>query len=141
MMKHEHFGMGSYGFSWDKRSSKVNSHVRPTHPCENKLFPNSTFSQLPSNMFFFGSVRVSNELGASHPRTAKFSLVVAVILSTVIGMVIATVLLLFRNEYPVLFVEDEVVRNVVRELTPMLAFCIVINNVQPVLSGNICMTL
>ncbi|KFK43564.1 hypothetical protein AALP_AA1G142600 [Arabis alpina] len=81
------------------------------------------------------SVRVSNELGASHPRTAKFSLVVAVILSTVMGMFIAAVLLLFRDEYPVLFVEDEVVINVVRDLTPMLAFCIVINNVQPVLSG------
>ena len=52
------------------------------------------------------------------------------------GMAIAAVLLIFRDEYPVLFVEDEVVRNVVRELTPMLAFCIVINNVQPVLSGN-----
>nr|VDD07689.1 unnamed protein product [Brassica rapa] len=81
------------------------------------------------------SVRVSNELGASHPRTAKFSLVVAVIVSTAFGMLIAAVLLFFQDEYPVLFVEDEVVRNVVRELTPMLAFCIVINNVQPVLSG------
>ncbi|CAN8312112.1 unnamed protein product [Cochlearia groenlandica] len=81
------------------------------------------------------SVRVSNELGASHPRTAKFSLVVAVILSTTIGMAIAAVLLFFRYEYPVFFVEDEVVRDMVRELTPMLAFCIIINNVQPVLSG------
>ncbi|KAG2297765.1 hypothetical protein Bca52824_034237 [Brassica carinata] len=72
------------------------------------------------------SVRVSNELGASHPRAAKFSLVVAVILSTVMGMSIAAVLLIFQDEY----------RNVVRELTPMLAFCIVINNVQPVLSGR-----
>ncbi|KAF8087389.1 hypothetical protein N665_0588s0055 [Sinapis alba] len=81
------------------------------------------------------SVRVSNELGANHPRTAKFSLVVAVIVSTAIGMLIAAVLLFFQDEYPVFFVEDEVVRNVVRELTPMLAFCIVINNVQPVLSG------
>ena len=79
---------------------------------------------------------MSNELGASHPRTAKFSLVVAVIVSTAFGMLIAAVLLFFQDEYPVLFVEDEVVRNVVRELTPMLAFCIVINNVQPVLSGN-----
>ena len=81
-------------------------------------------------------MRVSNELGASHPRTAKFSLVVAVIVSTAFGMLIAAVLLFFQDEYPVLFVEDEVVRNVVRELTPMLAFCIVINYVQPVLSGK-----
>ncbi|KAJ0236253.1 Leucine-rich repeat-containing protein [Hirschfeldia incana] len=50
-------------------------------------------------------------------------------------MTIAGVLLIFQDDYPVLFAEDEVVRNVVRELTPMLAFCIVINNAQPVLSG------
>ncbi|CAF2147722.1 unnamed protein product [Brassica rapa subsp. narinosa] len=70
------------------------------------------------------------KLGASHPRAAKFSLVVAVILSTVMGMTIAAVLLIFQDEYPVLFAEDEVVRNVVKELTPMLAFCIVINSLS-----------
>ncbi|XP_010528103.1 PREDICTED: protein DETOXIFICATION 29-like [Tarenaya hassleriana] len=81
------------------------------------------------------SVRVSNELGANHPRTAKFSLVVAVISSTMVGILISAVLLLFRQQYPVLFTEDEDVRVVVRDLTPMLALSIVINNVQPVLSG------
>ncbi|KAF3592845.1 hypothetical protein DY000_02025331 [Brassica cretica] len=82
------------------------------------------------------SVRVSNELGANHPRTAKFSLVVAVITSTLIGVIVSTVLLIFRNHYPSLFVGDEEVIILVKELTPILALSIVINNVQPVLSGN-----
>ncbi|KAJ7953561.1 Protein DETOXIFICATION [Quillaja saponaria] len=81
------------------------------------------------------SVRVSNELGAAHPRTAKFSLVVAVISSIAIGLLLSLVLLLSRNEYPSLFSSDTDVDNLVKELTPLLALCIVINNIQPVLSG------
>ncbi|KAL2344386.1 hypothetical protein Fmac_005671 [Flemingia macrophylla] len=81
------------------------------------------------------SVRVSNELGASHPRTAKFSLLVAVITSTMIGILLSLVLIIFREQYPLLFSNDSEVRKKVVQLTPMLALCIVINNVQPVLSG------
>ncbi|XP_012573818.1 protein DETOXIFICATION 30 [Cicer arietinum] len=81
------------------------------------------------------SVRVSNELGASHPRAAKFSLVVAVITSFAIGILLSLVLIIFRHQYPMLFSNDPEVRKVVIELTPMLALCIVINNIQPVLSG------
>ena len=82
-------------------------------------------------------MRVSNELGAKHPRTAKFSLLVAVITSTVIGLAISIALLIFRDKYPSLFVGDEEVIIVVKDLTPILAVSIVINNVQPVLSGTL----
>ncbi|KAI5580680.1 hypothetical protein BDE02_08G170000 [Populus trichocarpa] len=81
------------------------------------------------------SVRVSNELGAAHPRTAKFSLVVATLASLMIGLVIALILFLARNLYPDLFTNDAGVKELVKELTPLLAVCIIINNVQPVLSG------
>jgi len=83
-----------------------------------------------------GSVRISNELGAHHPRKALFALVVAVITSILIGLFLAFVLMITRNEYPSLFSNDTEVKNLVKELTPLLSFCIVINNVQPVLSGN-----
>ncbi|CAN1795123.1 Protein DETOXIFICATION 29 [Linum perenne] len=96
--------------------------------------------------FFFGahiayavfcccSVRVSNELGAAHPRTAKFSVVVAVISSFLIGLVISSILLIAQNGYPALFSSDFDVKALVEALTPLLALSIVINNVQPVLSG------
>nr|POF23479.1 protein detoxification 29 [Quercus suber] len=81
------------------------------------------------------SVRVSNELGAAHPRTAKFSLVVAVVTSFLIGLVLSAILIATRNEYPSLFSSDTSVETLVKELTPILALCIVINNIQPVLSG------
>lgn len=81
------------------------------------------------------SVRISNELGAAHPRTARFSLVVAVISSCLLGLMLASILLITKNDYPSLFSNDSAVRQIVKKLTPMLCFCIVINNVQPVLSG------
>ncbi|XP_038893145.1 protein DETOXIFICATION 29 [Benincasa hispida] len=81
------------------------------------------------------SVRVSNELGAAHPRTARFSLVVAVISSFVLGLILAAILIITKNDYPFLFSSDSAVRQVVMNLTPLLGFCILVNNVQPVLSG------
>ncbi|KAK4358270.1 hypothetical protein RND71_023880 [Anisodus tanguticus] len=81
------------------------------------------------------SVRVSNELGAAHPRTAKFSVVVVVFSSFFIGLLLSVFLLVFRSQYPNLFAESESVKHLVYELTPLLAFCIVVNNIQPALSG------
>ncbi|KAK3443204.1 hypothetical protein EUGRSUZ_B03290 [Eucalyptus grandis] len=81
------------------------------------------------------SVRVSNELGAAHPRTAKFSLNVAVISSFMISLILSAILLATQDAYPSLFSSDSSIQAIVKELTPVLALCIVINNVQPVLSG------
>ncbi|KAM1719553.1 hypothetical protein ACFX12_021343 [Malus domestica] len=81
------------------------------------------------------SVRVSNELGAAHPRTAKFSLVVAVVTSFFIGVALSLALIITRDIYPSLFSSDLAVKALVKHLTPLLATCIVINSIQPVLSG------
>lgn len=82
------------------------------------------------------SVRVSNELGAAHPRTAKFSVVIVFIQSLLIGLILSLILVLARNCYPSLFTESSDVKSLVDKLTPLLATCIVVNNIQPVLSGN-----
>ncbi|ESQ34455.1 hypothetical protein EUTSA_v10009930mg [Eutrema salsugineum] len=81
------------------------------------------------------SVRVSNELGAEHPRRAKFLLIVAMITSISVGVVISMTLIVLRDKYPTMFSDDEEVRGLVKQLTPLLAITIVINNIQPVLSG------
>ncbi|KAF9626249.1 hypothetical protein IFM89_031641 [Coptis chinensis] len=81
------------------------------------------------------SVRVSNELGANHPRTAKFSVVVAVISSFIFGLILSLILITTRKQYPYAFTSSKDVRKLVYQLTPLLAFSIVLNNVQPVLSG------
>ncbi|KAK4358271.1 hypothetical protein RND71_023881 [Anisodus tanguticus] len=39
------------------------------------------------------------------------------------------------RQYPNLFAESESVKRLVYELTPLLAFCMVVNNIQPALSG------
>lgn len=82
------------------------------------------------------SVRVSNELGAAHPRTAKFSVVVAVVTSFITGLLLALILLVFRNQYPSVFSIDTQVKTLVKQLTPLLAISIVVNNIQPTLSGK-----
>ncbi|XP_021746492.1 protein DETOXIFICATION 29-like [Chenopodium quinoa] len=81
------------------------------------------------------SVRVSNELGAARPRMAKFSVLVSVLTSFLFGLIMATVLLIFRKDYPAVFSSSNEVQELVTELTPILAISIIINNFQPVLSG------
>ncbi|XP_006357606.1 protein DETOXIFICATION 29-like [Solanum tuberosum] len=81
------------------------------------------------------SVRVSNELGAGHPRSAKFSVMVASITSLLFGMFLAMVLLVCRSWYPLLFSNNEQVQHVVYELSPILAATIVVSSLQPTLSG------
>ncbi|KAK6160247.1 hypothetical protein DH2020_003628 [Rehmannia glutinosa] len=81
------------------------------------------------------SVRVSNELGAAHPRSAKFSVVVVVVTSFVISLLIAFPFIVFQKQYPSLFSVSSEVQRVVYKLTPFLAFCIVLSNVQPAVSG------
>ena len=78
---------------------------------------------------------MSNELGAGHPRTAKFSVVVVVISSFLIGVLLSLVLIITRNQYPSAFTSSDDVKQLVIALTPLLATSIIINNVQPVLSG------
>ncbi|XP_048501734.1 protein DETOXIFICATION 30-like isoform X1 [Beta vulgaris subsp. vulgaris] len=81
------------------------------------------------------SVRVSNELGAARPRMAKFSVLVAVTTSFLLGLIMSSILIINRKEYPTVFTNSKEVQDVVTDLTPILALSIVINNFQPVLSG------
>ncbi|KAL7616880.1 hypothetical protein Lser_V15G00687 [Lactuca serriola] len=81
------------------------------------------------------SVRVSNELGAAHPRAAKLSVVVVVFSAFFIGVLLAIILAIFRHQYPALFSDNLQVQEAVYALTPLLGACLIINNIQPALSG------
>ncbi|KAL5826811.1 hypothetical protein ACOSQ4_018608 [Xanthoceras sorbifolium] len=78
---------------------------------------------------------VSNELGAGHPRSALFSMVVAVISGFLMGLVFSLILMITRDQYPALFSNDKQVRDLVNDITPLLAISLTINSVEPVLSG------
>ncbi|KAG9159730.1 hypothetical protein Leryth_007754 [Lithospermum erythrorhizon] len=81
------------------------------------------------------SVRVSNELGAGHPRSAAFSVIVVNIISLIISAIAAMVVLALRNVISYGFTDGEVVANAVSDLCPLLAITLVLNGIQPVLSG------
>ncbi|XP_021743209.1 protein DETOXIFICATION 29-like [Chenopodium quinoa] len=81
------------------------------------------------------SVRVSNELGAAHPRAAKFSVLVSVVISLLVGLIMSLVLIIYRSNYPAVFTSSKEVQDIVYNLTPLLAISIAVNNIQPVLSG------
>ncbi|KAK1287744.1 Protein TRANSPARENT TESTA 12 [Acorus calamus] len=51
------------------------------------------------------SVRVSNELGAGHPRAAKFSVVVVVTMSVIIQTTFAFIIMLTRKNFPAIFTD------------------------------------
>uniref|UniRef100_A0A453GQW4 Protein DETOXIFICATION n=1 Tax=Aegilops tauschii subsp. strangulata TaxID=200361 RepID=A0A453GQW4_AEGTS len=81
------------------------------------------------------SVRVSNELGAGNPKSAFFSVWVVTVLSAIIAVVLAVVIMCFRNYISYIFTEGERVSDAVADLCPLLAITIILNGIQPVLSG------
>jgi hypothetical protein len=79
---------------------------------------------------------VSNELGAGNPRSAAFSVVVVTVLSFVLSVIISVVILLCRDHISYIFTEGEEVSRAVSQLTPLLAVTLILNGIQPVLSGQ-----
>lgn len=82
------------------------------------------------------SVRVSNELGRGSSKDAKFSIVVTVLTSFIIGFILFLVFLSLRGKLAYLFTENPKVADAVSDLSPLLAFSILMNSIQPVLSGR-----
>ncbi|EPS67796.1 hypothetical protein M569_06975, partial [Genlisea aurea] len=81
------------------------------------------------------SVRVSNELGAGHPKSAAFSVVVATGISFLISATVAVFVIAFQNQISYAFTEGRAVSDAVVVLAPLLAASILLNGIQPVLSG------
>ncbi|XP_073025256.1 protein DETOXIFICATION 33-like isoform X1 [Primulina eburnea] len=81
------------------------------------------------------SVRVSNELGANHPKAAKFSVIVCVVTSTVFGFIFTVAILATRNVYPLMFSDKKEVIETTSKLGYFLAATIFLNSIQPVLHG------
>ncbi|XP_078437794.1 protein DETOXIFICATION 21-like [Wolffia australiana] len=80
-------------------------------------------------------VRVANELGAGDAVRAKFAVIVAVATSSVIGLAFFIAFLVLRGRVSYVFSTSQLVAAAVADLSPLLAFSILLNSVQPVLSG------
>uniref|UniRef100_A0A0E0QM45 Protein DETOXIFICATION n=1 Tax=Oryza rufipogon TaxID=4529 RepID=A0A0E0QM45_ORYRU len=91
-------------------------------------------------MVFFGfnaaiSVRVSNELGAGRPRAARLAIAVVLVSSVAIGVAFFAAVLLLRDVYGAPFTGSPEVVRAVASLGVVFAFSLLLNSVQPVLSG------
>lgn len=81
------------------------------------------------------SVRVGNELGAGHPKSAAFSVVIVTVFSFIISVAAAIIVMILRHVISYGFTEGERVAEAVSDLCPLLALTLILNGIQPVLSG------
>ncbi|KAF7051639.1 hypothetical protein CFC21_059862 [Triticum aestivum] len=81
------------------------------------------------------SVRVGNELGAGNPRAAAFSVVMSTTMSFILAVVAAVIVLCLRDRIAYVFTGGKNVAEAVSDLCPLLAITLILNGVQPVLSG------
>ncbi|KAM3270758.1 protein DETOXIFICATION 21 isoform X1 [Capsicum chacoense] len=80
-------------------------------------------------------VRVANELGRGSSKAAKFSIMTIVLISSTIGFILFLFFFFLRGRLAYVFTKNEDVVEAVDYLSPLLAFSILLNSVQPVLSG------
>ncbi|KAK3425435.1 protein DETOXIFICATION 33 [Eucalyptus grandis] len=81
------------------------------------------------------SVRVSNELGGGNAKAAKFAVWVVSVTSVSIGVVCMAVVFATRDVFPYLFTSSDEVAVETTKLATLLAITVLLNSLQPVLSG------
>ncbi|KAL6849944.1 hypothetical protein ACP4OV_020571 [Aristida adscensionis] len=80
-------------------------------------------------------VRVANELGAGNGNGARFATIVSSITSVVIGILFWVLIMVFHDKIALIFTTSTAVLDAVSNLSILLAFTILLNSIQPVLSG------
>ena len=75
---------------------------------------------------------MSNELGAGNPKSAAFSVVVVTVLSFILSVLISVVILFCQDYASYIITEGEDMS----QLTSLLALTLILNGIQPVLSGQ-----
>lgn len=86
-------------------------------------------------LFGLCSVRVSNELGSGHPRAAKYSVFVSVVESLGIGLLGMVIIIATKDDFAVLFTSSQKMQRAVSDLAYLLAITMLLNSIQPVVSG------
>lgn len=80
-------------------------------------------------------MRIANELGAGNAKGAKFATVVSVVNTLLVGFISWLIVLVFNEKLALIFTSSSSVMQMVNELAILLAFTILLNCIQPVLSG------
>ncbi|OAY41864.1 protein DETOXIFICATION 24 [Manihot esculenta] len=81
------------------------------------------------------SVRVSNELGRGNAKAANFAIKVVLCTSACLGVVFWVLALVFGRKLSYIFTDNEEVADMVSDLSVLLSFTLLLNSIQPVLSG------
>ncbi|VAI83101.1 unnamed protein product [Triticum turgidum subsp. durum] len=82
-------------------------------------------------------VRVSNELGSGRPRAAMHAVVVVIAESLLIGLLCMALVLIFRDNFAIIYTSDLELQHAVSKIAGLLGLTMVLNSVQPVVSGTI----
>lgn len=144
LFQHECKWVGSYDIHWHKCCYKVNEiiltnilyYTRIRSDLRNIVFIDAEDLKFWSDIFCLScSVRVSNELGLLHPKAAKYSVYVAVFQSLFIGLFFMVVILVSRDYFAVIYTDSKVLQQAVAKLAWLLGITMVLNSVQPVISG------
>lgn len=80
-------------------------------------------------------MRVANELGAGNGKGAKFATKVSVVTSFIIGLFFWALIMGLHDKIALIFTTSQVVLDAVDRLAILLAFTILLNSIQPILSG------
>ncbi|KAK7353032.1 hypothetical protein VNO80_18464 [Phaseolus coccineus] len=92
-------------------------------------------SMVPLAFLGATGVRVANELGAGNAKGAKFATVVSVVNTVLVGFIFWLVIVFFNKNLALIFTSSSSVIQMVNDLTMLLAFTVLLNCIQPVLSG------
>ncbi|KAK7251670.1 hypothetical protein RIF29_35063 [Crotalaria pallida] len=95
----------------------------------------STVWMIPFGLSGAVSTRVSNELGAGHPKAARLAVCVVLVMAVIEGIIIATVFILIRNIWGYACSNEVEVVKYVAIMMPILAISIFMDGLQCVLSG------
>ncbi|XP_058786330.1 protein DETOXIFICATION 27-like [Vicia villosa] len=92
-------------------------------------------SMIPLGFLAATGVRVANELGAGNAKGAKFATMVSVVNTVLVGFIFWLIIVAFNEKLALIFTSSLSVIQMVHELSFLLAFTILLNCIQPVLSG------
>ncbi|KAI9112750.1 hypothetical protein K1719_016253 [Acacia pycnantha] len=96
----------------------------------------ATVWMIPFGLSGAVSTRVSNELGAGHPLTAKLAVRVVMVMAVIESILVGTVLVLIRNIWGNAYSNEVIVVKYVATMMPILAFSNFLDGLQCVLSGT-----
>jgi MATE family multidrug resistance protein len=92
---------------------------------------------IDSNVLQLASVRISNTLGMSHPRAAKYSFLVTISQTLVLGIIFMTIIVLSKQEFPMIFTKSDDMIHAASELAYLLGITMVLNSVSQTISGDL----